>query len=51
MPNNSEKPSVNKQIDENLKRVYQNALNEQLPDKFLDLIDRLKAEEAQQNGK
>lgn len=33
------------QIDENLKRVYQEALTEEVPDKFKALLDRLKAAE------
>lgn len=37
---------VNQQIDENLKRVYQSALSETVPDKFLDLIEQLKSAEA-----
>lgn len=34
-------PNVNRQINENLQRVYSEALNQELPDKFLDLIARL----------
>lgn len=34
------------QIDENLKRVYQETLTEKVPDRFRDLLDRLKAAEA-----
>lgn len=45
-----EKSNVNEQIDENLRRVYQDALSEDLPDKFLELIERLKAEEAPKDG-
>ncbi|MEZ5756320.1 MAG: NepR family anti-sigma factor [Paracoccaceae bacterium] len=33
------------QIDENLKRVYAAALNEELPDRFRDLLAQLKAAE------
>lgn len=30
-------------IDENLKRVYQDMLDEKVPDRFLDLIAQLKS--------
>lgn len=33
------------QIDENLKRVYSAALNEELPDRFRDLLAQLRAAE------
>ncbi|SDI90123.1 NepR family anti-sigma factor [Alloyangia pacifica] len=32
-------------IDENLKRVYQDMLDEQVPDRFLDLIAQLRAQD------
>ncbi|WP_319003751.1 NepR family anti-sigma factor [Alloyangia pacifica] len=32
-------------IDENLKRVYQDMLEEQVPDRFLDLIAQLRAQD------
>lgn len=38
-------PNVNRQINENLKRVYDEALNEEMPDKFLELIASLKEKE------
>lgn len=31
------------QIDENLKRVYSSALQEEMPDRFRDLLAQLKA--------
>lgn len=31
-------------IDENLKRVYQETLDEDVPDRFLDLLSLLKAQ-------
>ncbi|MCA0943279.1 hypothetical protein LCM08_26825 [Salipiger pacificus] len=34
-------------IDENLKRVYQDMLEEQVPDRFLDLIAQLRAQDDQ----
>ncbi|MFQ6549811.1 NepR family anti-sigma factor [Aestuariibius sp. 2305UL40-4] len=38
---------IQDEIDENLKRVYQEALNEELPDRFLQLLDRLKSGNAE----
>jgi hypothetical protein len=35
------------QIDENLKRVYQEALSEEVPDRFKDLLAQLKAKDDQ----
>ncbi|MFN4202993.1 MAG: NepR family anti-sigma factor [Tabrizicola sp.] len=35
--------AIRAQIDENLKRVYAAALNEELPDRFRDLLAQLKA--------
>ena len=32
-------------IDDNLKRVYQDMLNEDVPDRFLTLLDQLKEQE------
>lgn len=37
--------AIREQIDENLKRVYAAALNEELPDRFRDLLAQLKAGE------
>lgn len=42
----SKKSTVKAQIDENLKRVYDDALKEEVPSKFMDLIARLKASES-----
>ena len=44
------KPELRRDIDENLKRVYAAALNEELPDRFRDLLAQLKAKEGQGNG-
>lgn len=33
---------VDEQIDENLRRVYDDVLKAEVPDKFLDLIEQLK---------
>lgn len=42
MAHDSENQHLLKQIDENLKRVYQEKLDEELPDRFKSLIDQLK---------
>ncbi|HMQ40360.1 MAG TPA: NepR family anti-sigma factor [Paracoccus sp. (in: a-proteobacteria)] len=36
------KTALEKQIDENLKRVYQEELKEEVPDRFLDLLQQLR---------
>lgn len=42
---------VRRDIEENLKRVYQDALSEQVPDRFKDLLVQLKAkDQAQKEG-
>ncbi|MBY4892858.1 hypothetical protein KUL25_08790 [Rhodobacteraceae bacterium N5(2021)] len=43
MPSNPQKKNIDKQIDENLKRVYDDALHEPLPDRFTDLIAQLRS--------
>ncbi len=40
--NNSRQSQV---IDENLKRVYQDMLDEKVPDRFLDLLSQLRGQE------
>lgn len=42
MPAKRNKSKVDEQIDENLKRVYDDVLNEAVPDRFLNLIAQLK---------
>ena len=51
MATKREKTNVHRQIDENLKRVYQDALKEELPDKFLDLIAQLSEKEGKDDDK
>ncbi|MEO0386394.1 MAG: NepR family anti-sigma factor [Pseudomonadota bacterium] len=43
------KPSADQRIDESLKRVYDAQLQEQVPDKFLELIAKLKSAEGSQD--
>ena len=45
-PVNSRRPrALRGQIDENLKRLYDDTLDEEVPDRFARLIDRLRAAE------
>jgi hypothetical protein len=39
------KPAVAREIDENLKRVYRETLDEPVPDRFRDLLDALRKKE------
>lgn len=45
----SKKPKSNleQQIDENLKKVYRKTIEEDVPDRFMDLLAQLKQQEAQ----
>ncbi len=38
--------AVTREIDENLRRVYQAALIEEVPDRFTELLAKLRAKEA-----
>ncbi|WP_407494519.1 NepR family anti-sigma factor [Pseudooceanicola sp. MF1-13] len=46
MAHDSENEHVLRQIDENLKRVYQQKLDEDLPDRFKMLLDQLKKQDS-----
>lgn len=37
--------AIEKQIDENLKRVYDQDATQKIPDKFLELLDKLREQE------
>ncbi|GHA44115.1 hypothetical protein GCM10008927_06110 [Amylibacter ulvae] len=39
------KKNIKKQIDENLRRVYQDKVEEELPDRFKELLEQLKKQE------
>ncbi|WP_095531952.1 NepR family anti-sigma factor [Marivivens niveibacter] len=45
----SKKPKSNleQQIDENLKKVYRKTVEEDVPDRFMDLLAQLKQQETQ----
>lgn len=45
MSRKPKKQQVEREIDENLRRVYQRMLNQDVPDRFLELLDRLKDQE------
>lgn len=44
MVSDGKKSNANEQITENLKRVYEEALQEEIPPRFIEMIERLKAE-------
>jgi hypothetical protein len=39
------KAAVEKQIDENLRRVYEQDVTEQIPDRFLALLEQLREQD------
>lgn len=41
------KSSLERQIDENLRRVYQRQVEQEVPDRFRDLLKQLKEQEQQ----
>ncbi len=48
MKQSDETAKLQAQIDENLKKVYQEALDEKIPDRFKDLLEQLRQKEAKQ---
>lgn len=44
MVSDKKKSTANAQIKENLQRVYEEALSEEIPSEFIEMIERLKAE-------
>ena len=46
MADKTNKPNVQAMIDENLRRVYDDALKEEVPDRFTELLDKLRSKEA-----
>ena len=44
MVSDNRKSNAKEQIRQNLRRVYQEALDEEIPSEFMELIERLKAE-------
>lgn len=48
MSDDNDKGRLEQQIDDNLRKVYQRHLEEEVPDKFMDLLAKLK--EADEKG-
>jgi Anti-sigma factor NepR len=48
MTEDPKKSRLKQQIDDNLKRVYDDALNAEVPDRFKALLEELKKREAKQ---
>lgn len=46
MKQNKDRAKLQEQIDANLKRVYQEALDERIPDRFQKLLEELRKKEA-----
>lgn len=46
MDKNDKPSTLKEQIDENLRRVYQEALQEKIPDRFQELLDQLRQKKA-----
>lgn len=42
MANERDRPAMKHQIDENLKRVYEEALEQEVPDRFAQLLAQLR---------
>lgn len=45
MKQDNDRSKLQAQIDENLKRVYQEVLQEEIPDRFKDLLEQLRRKE------
>jgi hypothetical protein len=48
METNKKPPVVRRDIDENLKKVYQEILSEEVPDRFKQLLDQLRQKDLSQ---
>jgi Anti-sigma factor NepR len=46
MAENNPKSKVRRHIDENLRRIYDETLNEQIPDKLTQLLEQLRQKNA-----
>ncbi|WP_299658355.1 NepR family anti-sigma factor [uncultured Tateyamaria sp.] len=42
---------VEREIDQNLKRAYEDVANQELPTRFTDLLDQLRSQDATTKGK
>lgn len=50
MANNRKTSSLDKQIDDTLRRVYSDTVKEPLPDRFTQLLDQLREKERNAGG-
>lgn len=50
MAQDEQRPRGKDTIDANLKRVYREALEEEVPDRFKDLLAQLKAQDSAKNS-
>jgi hemerythrin-like domain-containing protein len=51
MPDSNPKSKIRDQIDENLKRIYDETLKEEIPDRLTQLLDQLRKKAADDSGK
>jgi Anti-sigma factor NepR len=51
MAENDPKATVRRQIDENLRRIYDETLNEKIPDRLTLLLEQLRKSAAQEEAK
>ena len=49
MTKETKTPGLHSSIDENLKRAYEEMIEEDLPDRFKELLDRLKQQDGGEN--
>ncbi|MFG5383274.1 MULTISPECIES: NepR family anti-sigma factor [unclassified Yoonia] len=49
MPKHPKRSKVERDIDENLRKVYQRMVEQEVPDRFKELLDRLKQSEDDQD--
>lgn len=50
MENDDVKAKLRQSIDESLKRVYEDALSQEIPDRFTKLLQQLREAEAKKKG-
>jgi hemerythrin-like domain-containing protein len=51
MPDSNPKSKVRDQIDENLKRIYDETLKEEIPDRLTQLLEQLRKKSTDDSGK
>jgi hemerythrin-like domain-containing protein len=51
MPDSNPKSNVRNQIDENLKRIYDETLKEEIPDRLTQLLEQLRKKSTDDSGK